>query len=82
MNGHVVSAVAEVKGHIRGVQEIIREVLLDHVLLISGTDDKFVEPIGTVGPHNVYQNWNSTNFNHGFGFELAFFGNSGAEATG
>ena len=82
MDHHVVVAIGEVISDVRCVQEIVREVLLDYMLLIARTDDKLVVAVVGVELHNVKQDGHPAQFHHGLWFKLAFFRNSGAKATG
>jgi len=48
---HVV--VAHVEGYIGHVQEVIREILLDNVALVTTTDDEIIDSVGRVDFHDV-----------------------------
>ena len=48
MDNHLVFPVGKVVGNVGGMEEIIREILLDDVLLIAGADNEFVEAMGGV----------------------------------
>ena len=75
-------AIDKIICNVRGVQEIVRKVLLDDVLLVPRADDKLIEAVGGVQLHNVPQNGHPAQLHHGLGLELGFFRDPGAEATG
>src|SRR5699024_3732477 len=54
---------------------------LNHMLLITRTNDKLIEPICGVGLHDMPQNRHATDFNHWLWFKRRFFGNSCSKAT-
>ena len=82
VDNHLVFAVGEVICNIGGVQEIIREILLDHMLLIPGADHKIVEAVMAVELHDMPEDRHAAQIHHGLWFELAFFGNARSEAAG
>lgn len=81
VDNHLVFAVGEVICNIGGVQEIIREILLDHMLLIPGADHKIVEAVMAVELHDMPEDRHTAQLYHGLGFKLAFFGNACSEAA-
>ena len=81
MHDHLV-ALGEVKGHIAGMQEIIRKPLLDHMLLVPGADHKIIEAIVRILFHDMPQNGHTADFDHRFRLELTFFRNARAIAAG
>jgi len=46
------------------------------------TDNEVVETIVAIQFHNVPKDGLAANLNHGFGAEVAFFGDAGAQAAG
>jgi hypothetical protein len=48
------------------MQEIIREIFLDHVALVTTTNNEFVETMCGVHFHDVPQNGLSADLYHGF----------------
>ena len=82
VDNHLVFAVGEVICNVGGVQEIIRKILLDHMLLIPGADHKIVEAVITVELHDMPEDRHAAQIHHGLWFKLAFFGDSCSEAAG
>lgn len=62
------------------MQEVVREVLLDDMLLVACADDEFVEPVVAVQLHDVPQDGHPAQLHHGLRLELAFFTDAGAIA--
>ena len=56
VDDHIISAVGEIVCNVRGVQEVVREVLLDDVLLVACADDELVKTVVAVQLHDVPQN--------------------------
>lgn len=77
---HIAAAIGEVVCNVRGVQEVVREVLLDDMLLVARADDELVEAVVAVQLHDVPQDGHPAQLHHGLGFELAFFTDAGAVA--
>jgi hypothetical protein len=71
-----------VEGDIGHVEEIIGEILFDHVALITRADDKIIDAMGTVGLEDVPKNGPSPDFHHGLGLEVGFFGETGPQTPG
>ena len=71
----------EIKGDITAVQIVVRKVFLDHVLLVTGADNEFRDPIGPKNFHNMPQNGLPTDLNHGLRPQMTLFRNSGSEST-
>ena len=62
------------------MQEVVRKVLLDDMLLVARAYDELVEAVMAVQLHDVPQDGHTAQFYHGLGFELAFFTDAGAIA--
>ena len=82
MNGDFVLPVCVVKRHIAGLQEIIREPLLDILLLVPRTDDKLRMPINCILFHDVPQDRHPTYLYHRFWTEDTLFAYPRPESTG
>ncbi len=80
MDLHLV--VGHVEGDIGHVQEVIREVFLDKVALVTAADNKVVDAMSGVELENVPENGPATDLDHRFGLEVGFLGDTGTEATG
>ena len=80
MDGHLITPVGEVVSDIRGMQEIVGEVLLDDMLLVARADDKFIKTVVAVQLHDVPQDGHPAQLHHGLRLELAFFTDAGAIA--
>ena len=80
MDCHRILPVCEIISNIRGVQKIVREILLDYMLLVPRADDEFVEPVMAVQLHDVPQDGHPAQLHHGLRLELAFFTDAGAIA--
>ena len=81
MDDHLIAAIGKVKSDVGGVQKIIRKPLLDDMLLITGTNHKFIESIIGIGLHNMPLNRHAADLNHGFGFINRFLRDTGSEAS-
>ena len=57
----------EVEGHVASVQEVVLEVLLDHVLPVPRANHEVVEAEVGVALHDVPQDGVPTDFDHGLG---------------
>ena len=73
MDDHVVAAIGEVVCNVRRVQEVVREVLLDDVLLVARADDELVKTVVAVQLHDVPQNRHPAQLYHRLGLELRLF---------
>lgn len=82
VDGHLIAALSEIICNVGSVQEVVCEVLLDNVLLVSGTDDEIIVAVVAIELHDVPEDGLAAQFNHGLGLELAFFTNSSAIASG
>lgn len=79
MNFHPV--VLHVEGDIGHVQEIVGEIFLDDIALVATADHEIIHAVGGIKFHDVPQHWLTANFDHGFGLEVRFFANTGAQTT-
>ena len=79
---HFHAVIGHVKGDVGHVQEVVSKVLFDDVALVAAADDKVVHAMGGIPLKNVPKDGLATHFDHGFGFEVGFFGYAGAQATG
>ena len=75
-------AIRHIKGHIAHVEEIVVEPLLDHVLLVPGTDDKIINAKRRVLLHDMPENRLAANLDHRLWLVLRFLRNTRAVATG
>ena len=64
------------------MQEVIGEILLDHIALVAAADDEFVDAMGGLDLQDVPQDWPAADLDHGLGFEMGFLGDPSAEAAG
>lgn len=67
--------------HVRDVDEVVREVLLDQVSLVAQTDDEIIQPVMAVCLHDVPKNWLAANLDHGLRFDDGLFRKPGSETT-
>ena len=70
-----------VESYVRHMQEVVGEVFLDHVALVAATDHEVIHAMGGIQLHDVPENRFATDLDHGLGFEMCLFRDSGAEAT-
>ena len=56
VDGHLIAAMGEIVCNVRGMQEVVREVFLDDVLLVSSTDDKVIVSVMAIQLHDVPKN--------------------------
>ena len=75
-------AIRHIERHITHVEEVVVEPLLDHVLLVSGTDDKVVDTKRRVLLHDVPENRLAANLDHRLRLVLRFLRNPRAVPTG
>ena len=80
MHPHFV--VGHVEGHVRHVQEVVREVFLDQVALVAATDDEIVDAVRGVDLHHMPEDRPAADLDHVLGLEVRFLGNARAEAAG
>lgn len=75
-------AIAEIKGDVAGLQEVMSKIVLDILLTVTRADDKLVVTIMKICFHDVPKNWLAIYLNHGFGTALGFFADASTKATG
>jgi hypothetical protein len=63
------------------MQEVVGEILLDDVALVSAADDEIVNAMLGVNLQDVPENGTPTNFDHRLGADNGFFRQARAEAT-
>src|SRR5882762_4700371 len=78
---HLHAVLHDVKCNVRHVQEVIREILLDDVALVSEANHEFVDSIVRVNLHDVPQYWPATNFDHRLRLEMGFLAYASAESS-
>ena len=74
--------VGEVEGDVAAVEEVVGEVLLDHVLFVPGADDEFGNALLVEYLHHVPEYGVVADLDHRFGLEVTLFGDAGSEAAG
>src|SRR5437899_8356711 len=79
MHGHLIAM--HIKGHIGGMEEVVGEVLLDDVTLVSATDDEVVDTVLRVNLQNVPENRTPANLHHRLGTNYRFFRETRADAA-
>jgi len=80
MNVHAIAFHAE--GDIGLVQEVIREILLDHITLVATANHKIIHAMRRVDLHDVPEDRFASDLDHGLGLKVSFFGKARSEATG
>ena len=81
VNGHLILTITVIKGHIRVMQEVVGEPLLDILLLVTGADYKLSMSVIGILLHDMPEDRHTTDLNHRFWFELRFLRYAGAEAS-
>ena len=81
VDDHLVLAAGKIKRNIAGMQEVIREPLLDHVLLVARADDKVVKAVVGIFLHDMPEDRHSTDLYHRFRAKLGFLGYTGAKTA-
>ena len=80
MHGHLVAG--DVEGDVGGVQEVVGEVLLDDVALVSQADDEVVDALLRVELEDVPEDGLAADLDHGLGADGGFFTETRAETAG
>src|SRR5215471_6714401 len=80
MNLHCV--VLHVEGNVRHVQEVVGEVLLDHVALVAAADNEFVYAGRRVALHDVPEDRLAANLHHRLGANHGFLADAGTKTSG
>ena len=75
---HFHPVVLHVEGHVRHVQEVVGEILLDHIALVAQADDEIVDAVGGVDFHDVPDDRLAADFDHGLGLQVGFLADAGA----
>mgnify|MGYP001666883442 CR=1 FL=1 len=75
-------AIRHIKRHVTHVEEVVVEPLLNHVLLVSGTDDKVIDTKRRIHLHDVPENRLAANLDHRLWLVLRFLRNTRAVSTG
>src|SRR4051794_9156941 len=73
---------AEVEGHVRGVQRVVREPLLDDVALVAEAHDEVVDPGGGVDLHDVPEDRLAADLDHRLRPQRRLLAEPRAEAAG
>src|SRR5271168_296280 len=76
------SILGHVEGHIRGVKEVVREELLDHVTLVAKANNEIGDSAMRIHFQDVPENWFAANLYHGLRPDLRFLAESRAKASG
>ena len=69
------AVVGHVEGHIRSVEEVVREELLDHIPLVAAANHEVVDPMGRVHLEDVPEDGTSTDLDHRLWLEMGLLGN-------
>jgi len=64
------------------VEEIVGEILLDHVTAVSAANDKIFDSMRGISLHDVPKDWMSTDLHEGLRPLLSFLGKTSTRATG
>src|SRR6185369_229865 len=72
----------EINGDVRRVQEVIGEILLDQITLVSKADDEIVYPVKRIGLHDVPEYRLPADFHHWLRAYRCLFAQPCAETTG
>ncbi len=80
MNGHPVP-VGKIESHVRAVQVILREILLNQIPLVAAADDKFIEPVMGIDFHDMPEDREPADLDHRLGTQMAFLRNPGPQTA-
>src|SRR5260221_1229270 len=75
-NVHLVFA--QVESDVGLVQEVVREILLDHIALVAEADDEIVDAVAGVDFHDMPQDRLAADLDHRFGTRIGLFGKTGS----
>ena len=67
--------------HVGGVQEVVGEILLDHVALVAEADDEIVDAVMGVDLHDVPEDRLAADLDHRLRPQVGFLGDAGAQAA-
>jgi len=79
VNDHFVAG--DIEGHIGGVEEVVGEVFLDDVALVSEADDEVVDALSGVELEDVPEDGAAADFHHGLGADGGFFTEACADSA-
>lgn len=79
MNLHPV--ISHIKSNIGHMQEVIGEILLDDITLITATNHKIVNSMCGIYFHDVPENRLTTNLDHWLRLKVGLFGNTGSKTS-
>ena len=60
-------ASCQVHCHVRIVEQVISEILLDHIPLVPEADNELAEPVAAIDRHDVPKEWAAADGTIGFG---------------
>src|SRR5205085_2820198 len=63
---------AEIERHVRGMEQIVGEVLLDGVALVTAADHEVVDAMRGIDLHDVPENGSASDVDHRLGPEMRF----------
>ena len=75
---HVHLVLLHVEGDVGHVQEVVGEVLLDHVALVATADHEIVDAVRRVELHDVPEDRLAADLDHGLRFQMGLLGDPGA----
>src|SRR5665648_333868 len=73
--------VADIEGDIAVVKKIVREVLFDHVALVTQADDEIVETIVAVDLHDMPEDRLISDLDHRFRLQMSLFRDTSAKTS-
>ena len=79
---HLHPVVGQIEGDVRGMQEVLGEVFLHHVLLVSETDNEIIEPEFRIILHDMPENRLSADLHHRLRLQVTLFTDTRAEPSG
>jgi hypothetical protein len=71
-----------IERHIRHMEEVIGEILLDHVTLVPAADNEVVDSVMGILLHYVPEYWATTDLHHGFRPDCGLLTQASAQTTG
>ena len=73
--------IGEIDRHVRRVEEVIGEIFLDQITLVTKADDEVVHAVGRVKLHDVPDDRHSANLDHRLGAHRCLLAQPGAETA-
>jgi hypothetical protein len=70
---HFHGVVVQVEGHVRGMQEVVGEELLDHITLVAAADDELVDAVRRIALEDVPEDRLAADFDHRLGLDRCLF---------